>query len=87
MHYELECLLFIPGAIAASGGFIEDLKPVYLQGVTCTGSENSLLSCSFATTANSACTRRSIADVICQGAQNRSYLIAGKFDGELNLVV
>ena len=60
-------LLCIPGAIAASGGFIENMKPVYLQGVSCTGSEASLFNCTFATTENSACTQRSDASVICQG--------------------
>ena len=64
---ELKHLFCISGAIAASGGFIENIKPVYLQGVSCTGLEVSLFNCTFATTENSACTQRSDAGVICQG--------------------
>ena len=60
-------MLCISGAIAASGGFTENVKPMYLQGVTCTGSETSLFNCSFATTERTACTQRSDAGVICQG--------------------
>ena len=62
------CLLCIPGAIA-SGGFDGNQKPVYLQRVTCIGSEASLFNCSLANTEGSTCTLRSNAGVQCQGAQ------------------
>ena len=57
-------LLFI-GAIANSNNFIENIWPVVVTNISCTGSEETLLQCAFSTESISACNQRSDASVLC----------------------
>lgn len=54
------------GAIANRNTFIENVWPVFLTNVSCTGNEATLLQCSYSTEPISACNQRSDASVLCQ---------------------
>ena len=68
-HDSLSLCVLIPllGAIAGSGGYTENLKPLYMDRVTCGGSEESLFNCNFASADTSSCRQTSDAGVVCQG--------------------
>jgi hypothetical protein len=58
-------LIFI-GAIANSNRFLENIWPMAVTSISCTGNEEALLRCSFSTEPISACNQRSDASVFCQ---------------------
>ena len=59
------------GAIANSNSFIENVWPVVVTNISCTGDEETLLQCSFSTELINACNQRSDASVLCQSESLR----------------
>ena len=57
------------GAIAGKGGFpVSDQRMSHMENVSCTGSEKSLLQCSYSTV-SSPCSPDNVAGIICQGME------------------
>lgn len=59
-------LLSFLGAIANRNSFIENVWPLAITNISCIGSEESLLQCSFSLQSISSCDAQSDASVICQ---------------------
>jgi hypothetical protein len=63
------------GAIANSNSFIENVWPVAVTNISCTGNEEALLQCSFSTEPIGACNQRSDASVLCQSESQITILL------------
>ena len=59
--------IFYTGSIAATGSYTESSKPVYINDLNCTGSEESVWECPHNGIERYSCNHRQDASVMCQG--------------------
>ena len=58
---------FYAGSIAATGSYTESLKPIFINDLNCTGSEESVWDCPHNGIEGYSCNHRQDASVVCQG--------------------
>ena len=66
-------LIFIhAGSIAATGSYTESSKPVHINDLNCTGSEESVWECPHNGIKGYSCNHQQDASVICQGTSDNN---------------